>query len=119
MLRAVILVTLMCAALPLVACRDQVRAFRERDLPALPIEVKYRDGLITNGYVLNLRNTTDKTLRVDVAITQGNGETQRFETMVSGNQVQEFGRLEGVTIASGDTILVSSGGYKSVKAKIP
>lgn len=84
----------------------------------LPVQMSTRDGLITNGKVLRLANQSSSTLRLEILVDRTDGKRYRYEVMLSGNQIMELGQLEDVDLASGDVVIVRSGGYADLRGKI-
>ena len=85
----------------------------------LPVDVGVRDGLVTNGKVLQLQNTSTGTLRLELLVDRTDGKRYRYEVTLSSKQVRELGQLENVDLASGDIVTIRSGGYASEKWRIP
>jgi zinc ribbon protein len=98
----------------------QTPSFRERNLPPIPIDVKYRKALFCPGLVLDVANRSGRQLTI--VATFKNPTTNRqgtFQVNVAPNNTAEVGCREGWAFASGDTIRLSHKDYQSWNGNIP
>jgi len=99
---------------------SQSREYKEQSLPALPIEVKFRNALLGPGMVLQVQNKSGAPLMVFVSLK--NPTTQQEKSMrldISPNGNGEIGHQEGWVLASGDSIKVSNASYRTWQGSIP
>ena len=99
---------------------SQSRTYKEQSLPALPVDVKFRNALLGSGMVLQVQNKSGKPLMVVVSLKNPTTQQEKsFRLDISPNGDKEIGHLEGWVLASGDTIKVSNASYQSWQGSIP
>jgi len=99
---------------------SQSREYKEQSLPALPIEVKFRNALLGPGMVLQVQNKSGKPLMIVVSLKNPTTQQEKsFRLDISPNDNKEVGHVEGWVLASGDTIKVSNANYQTWQGSIP
>lgn len=99
---------------------SQSREYKEQSLPALPIEVKFRNALLGPGMVLQVQNKSDKPLMAVVSLSNPTTQQEKsFRLDISPNGDKEVGHVEGWVLASGDKIKVSNASYQTWQGSIP
>lgn len=98
----------------------QSPAFREQNLPPMPVDVGYRKAFVGPGLVLTVKNKSDRHLSLratlkNPSLTQE--KTYRLDVPPKG--AAEVGHKEGWVLASGDLITLSHNDYKSWNGSIP
>lgn len=102
------------------AAAAAAEAERIRNMPAIPIEVFYREALMGSGLVGQFKNTSAKHLAVLLTLsnpTMGTTKTGRLD--LAPQQTKEIGHMEDWPFASGDKIEISHDGYKTILVEIP
>ncbi len=100
------------------ATRDA--ALAEANRPVIPVRVTFRLAFMGQGLVASIRNVTDRPLNVIAALHDAGAEPSRTISLaLAANSAIEIGYAQGWTISSGQSISVSSSGYRSVTAFAP
>jgi len=100
------------------ATRDA--ALAEANRPVLPVRVTFRLAFMGQGLVASIRNVTDRPLNVIAELRDAGAEPTRVISLALGaNAATEIGYAQGWTITSGQSITVSSTGFRSVSAFAP
>lgn len=98
----------------------QSRAYKDQNLPPLPIEVGFRDALLGPGMVLQVRNKSPGMLFALVKLKNPTTrEEKSFRLDITGKGMGEIGHKEGWVVASGDTLEVFNDAYSTWKGSIP
>jgi hypothetical protein len=106
-----------------VATRDA--ALAEANRPVIPARVTFKLAFMGQGLVASIRNVTDTPLNViaelrDRDVGAGAGVPSRTISLaLPPNGTTEIGYAQGWTITSGQSITVSSSGYRAVTAFAP
>jgi hypothetical protein len=100
------------------ATRDA--ALAEANRPVIPVRVTFRLAFMGQGLVASIRNVTDRPLNVIADLRDAGSEPQRTISLaLEANGATEIGYAQGWTITSGQSITVSSSGFRSVTAFAP
>jgi hypothetical protein len=100
------------------ATRDA--ALAEANRPVLPVRVTFRLAFMGQGLVASIRNVTDRPLNVIAELrTAGAEPTRTISLALQPSSAEEIGYAQGWTITSGQSITVSSSGFRSVTAFAP
>jgi hypothetical protein len=100
------------------ATRDA--ALAEANRPVIPVRVTFRLAFMGQGLVASIRNVTDRPLNVIADLREAGSEPSReISLALEPNKAQEIGYAQGWTITSGQSITVSSSGFRSVTAFAP
>ena len=100
------------------ATRDA--ALAEANRPVIPVRVTFRLAFMGQGLVASIRNVTDRPLNVIAELRDAGLEPSReISLALEPNKAQEIGYAQGWTITSGQSITVSSSGFRSVTAFAP
>jgi hypothetical protein len=100
------------------ATRDA--ALAEANRPVIPVRVTFRLAFMGQGLVASIRNVTDRPLNVIAELRDAGAEPSReISLALEPNKAQEIGYAQGWTITSGQSIMVSSSGFRSVTAFAP
>jgi hypothetical protein len=100
------------------ATRDA--ALAEANRPVIPVRVTFRLAFMGQGLVASIRNITDRPLNVIAELRDAGAEPARIISLaLEPNSATEIGYAQGWTITSGQSISVSSSGYRSVTAFAP
>jgi hypothetical protein len=100
------------------ATRDA--ALAEANRPLIPVRVTFRLAFMGQGLVASIRNVTDRPLNVIAELRDaGAGPARSASLALEPNSATEIGYAQGWTINSGQSITVSSSGYRSVTAFAP
>jgi hypothetical protein len=100
------------------ATRDA--ALAEANRPVIPVRVTFRLAFMGQGLVASIRNVTDRPLNVIADLRDAGSEPSREVSLaLEPNKAQEIGYAQGWTITSGQSITVSSSGFRSVTAFAP
>ena len=100
------------------ATRDA--ALAEANRPVIPVRVTFRLAFMGQGLVASIRNVTDRPLNVIAELRDAGADPARTVSLALGaNGATEIGYAQGWTITSGQSITVSSSGYRSVTAFAP
>ena len=100
------------------ATRDT--ALAEANRPVLPVRVTFRLAFMGQGLVASIRNVTDRPLNVIADLRDtGAQPTRTISLALAANAATEIGYAQGWTITSGQSITVSSSGFRSVTAFAP
>jgi hypothetical protein len=101
------------------ATRDA--ALAEANRPVIPVRVAFRLAFMGQGLVASIRNVADRPLNVIAELRDtGSGDPSRTVSLaLAANSATEIGYAQGWTITSGQSISVSSSGYRSVTAFAP
>lgn len=93
---------------------------RVKNLPEMPLEVKYREALLGSGLVASFKNTANRFLAVGVSLNNPSMHQQKsFRVDLAPGEVKEIGHMEGWAFSSGDTIAISHEEYRELEVKIP
>lgn len=88
--------------------------------PDLPISVKYRESILSKGYVTQFHNNSDKHLKVKITIaSETTGKTKQGVLEIAPKSFKEIGWAEGWQFASGESIEVFNAAYKKAQYLIP
>jgi hypothetical protein len=100
------------------ATRDA--ALAEANRPVIPVRVTFRLAFMGQGLVASIRNVTDRPLNVIAELRDAGSEPSRSVSLaLEPNSATEIGYAQGWTITSGQSITVSSSGFRSVTAFAP
>ncbi len=100
------------------ATRDA--ALAEANRPVIPVRVTFRLAFMGQGLVASIRNVTDRPLNVIAELRDAGAEPARTVSLaLNASGATEIGYAQGWTITSGQSITVSSSGYRSVTAFAP
>jgi hypothetical protein len=100
------------------ATRDA--ALAEANRPVIPVRVTFRLAFMGQGLVASIRNATDRPLNVIAELRDAGAEpTRSISLALDPSSTTEIGYAQGWTITSGQSISVSSSGYRSVTAFAP
>ncbi len=100
------------------ATRDA--ALAEANRAVIPVRVTFRLAFMGQGLVASIRNVTDRPLNVIAELRDAGAQAERSVSLALGpNGTTEIGYAQGWTITSGQSISVSSSGYRSVTAFAP
>ncbi len=100
------------------ATRDA--ALAEANRPVIPVRVTFKLAFMGQGLVASIRNVTDKPLNVIAELRDAGAEQARAVSLaLDPNGTTEIGYAQGWTITSGQSISVSSSGYRSITAFAP
>jgi len=100
------------------ATRDA--ALAEANRPIAPVRVSFKLAFMGQGLVASVRNATDQPLNVIAELRDAGPEpTRTISLALDPNGSTEIGYAQGWTITSGQSITVSSSGYRSVTAFAP
>ncbi len=100
------------------ATRDA--ALAEANRPVIPVRVTFRLAFMGQGLVASIRNVTDRPLNVIAELRDAGADPARTVSLaLNANGATEIGYAQGWTITSGQSISVSSSGYRSVTAFAP
>ena len=93
----------------------------QKQLDRLPVSVTYRKALMGAGYVLQIHNTSGKSLPLKITLTNPTfNKTKTFDVVADASPKPfEIGHLEGWTLTSGDVIEISSEGFEPTQGKVP
>ncbi len=93
----------------------------QKQLDRLPVAVTYRKAMMGAGYVLQIRNSSGKSLPLKITLTNPTfNKTKTFDVVADASPKPfEIGHLEGWTLTSGDVIQVSSEGFEPMQGKVP
>jgi hypothetical protein len=101
-----------------IATRDA--ALAEANRPVIPVRVTFRLAFMGQGLVASIRNITDRPLNVIAELRDSGAQPARTISLaLEPNAATEIGYAQGWTITSGQSISVSSSGYRSVTAFAP
>ena len=102
------------------ATRDA--ALAEANRPVLPVRVTFRLAFMGQGLVASIRNSTDRPLNVIADLRDAGADADPVRTIslaLEPKAATEIGYAQGWTITSGQSISVSSSGFRSVTAFAP
>jgi hypothetical protein len=100
------------------ATRDA--ALAEANRPILPVRVAFKLAFMGQGLIASVRNATDRPLNVIAELRDAGAEpTRTISLALDPKGSTEIGYAQGWTITSGQSITVSSSGYRSVTAFAP
>jgi hypothetical protein len=100
------------------ATRDA--ALAEANRPVIPVRVTFRLAFMGQGLVASIRNVTDRPLNVIAELRDAGAEPARTISLaLPASGATEIGYAQGWTITSGQSISVSSSGFRSVTAFAP
>ena len=100
------------------ATRDA--ALAEANRPVIPVRVTFRLAFMGQGLVASIRNVADRPLNVIADLRDAGSEPSReISLALEPNKATEIGYAQGWTITSGQSITVSSSGFRSVTAFAP
>ncbi len=101
-----------------IATRDA--ALAEANRPVIPVRVTFRLAFMGQGLVASIRNVTDKPLNVIAELRDAGADPARAVSLaLDPSGTTEIGYAQGWTITSGQSISVSSSGYRSITAFAP
>jgi hypothetical protein len=84
------------------------------------VRVTFRLAFMGQGLVASIRNVTDRPINVIAELrSTGTDPSRTLSLALDPNGVTEIGYAQGWTIRSGQSITVSSSGYRSVTAFAP
>lgn len=99
---------------------EQASVPMQGDKPALPVVVAYRQAMLSDSYVAQFTNQSDRLLAV--MVTARNPTMKRQETFrldIPANMTKEIGHIEGWSFVSGDVITVTHAEYAPLVKTIP
>lgn len=102
------------------ATRDA--ALAEANRPILPVRVAFKLAFMGQGLVATIRNAADRPLNVIADLRDSGARAEPTRTIslaLDPGGSTEIGYAQGWTIMSGQSITVSSSGYRSVTAFAP
>src|SRR5687767_6351349 len=97
-------------------------ALAEANRPVIPARVTFKLAFMGQGLVASIRNVTDRPLNVIAELRGRDAAGAALRTVslaLAPNGTTEIGYAQGWTITSGQSINVSSSGYRSVTAFAP
>jgi hypothetical protein len=83
----------------------------------MPVTLAKRKSITGSGEVLEVKNELRVALRVQVKLTAGT-ESKTFDLVIDAGKTKEIGRIQGWTLAPGDTVEISAAGYDTLKKRI-
>ena len=90
------------------------------NLPDLPVKVAQRNAILAGGRVAIFSNTGNKTLSVVVVFENPSfKERKRYNLVLNPAETKEIGGFEGWTLIPGESVTLSSEGYKSASYTFP
>jgi hypothetical protein len=100
------------------ATRDA--ALAEANRPVIPVRVTFRLAFMGQGLVASIRNVSDRPLNVIAELRDAGADPARTVSLaLDAKGSTEIGYAQGWTITSGQSITVSSSGYRTVTAFAP
>jgi len=88
--------------------------------PVLPIEVKYRKALLSNGLVAIFKNKTNEEITVLATFTNPKiNVSKSFKLDLGSFSTVEFGHLQGWDFDDGDLITLENNEYAVFKTTLP
>lgn len=100
------------------ATRDA--ALAEANRPVIPVRVTFRLAFMGQGLVASIRNVTERPLNVIAELRDAGSDPSRSVSLaLEPSSATEIGYAQGWTITSGQSITVSSSGFRSVTAFAP
>ncbi len=94
--------------------------YQSMQKPNLPLSLKYRESMLSKGYVAQFHNESDKHLKVKVTITsETTGEAKEGVLEIAPKSFKEIGWTEGWQFASGESVTVFNTAYKKAEYLIP
>jgi hypothetical protein len=97
-----------------------VKAFNHVNKPAMPVEVKYRRAFLSNGYVTDFKNTSNRQLSILATFSNPTLKTTKtLNLILSPGETKEIGHLEGWNFSSGDTMTLAHHDYQSATWNLP
>jgi hypothetical protein len=112
-----------------VALQERTAALATRDValaeanrPIIPVRVTFKLAFMGQGLVASIRNVTDKPLNVIAELRDRDadvGAIRAVSLALPAEGTTEIGYAQGWMITSGQSISVSSSGYRSVTAFAP
>ena len=97
---------------------DANRKLAYANLPAVPVTTSYRKGFIDNGYILQVMNTSDKTISFTLTIERG-AQKKEMPLTLDGKLGKNIGESEGWAFVSGDKFTVAMPDHKPWSGTIP
>ena len=95
-------------------------ALAEANRPVIPVRVTFRLAFMGQGLVASIRNVSDRPLNVIAELRDAGADPARTVSLaLDAKGATEIGYGQGWTITSGQSISVSSSGYRSVTAFAP
>lgn len=97
-------------------------ALAEANRPVIPVRVTFKLAFMGQGLVASIRNATDKPLNVIAELRDRDSTGTPLRTVslaLPASGATEIGYAQGWIITSGQSISVSSSGYRSVTAFAP
>jgi hypothetical protein len=93
---------------------------KEASKPQMPIQVAYRQALLSNGLVAVFKNTSKREISVLATFTNPKiNVSKKFKLDLSSNKPYEFGHMEGWNFQHGDIITLENNGYSELKVSFP
>ncbi len=94
--------------------------FVRGNTPAIPVSVTFREAALDNSLVAQIRNTSDRPIKLLVKVhSSTTNETKQGEVVVGGNQVAEVGWAEGWRFVSGETLRLHHADYRDLEFTVP
>jgi hypothetical protein len=88
------------------------------NLPVIPVTTGYRKGFIDNGYVLEVTNTSAKTIAFTLTIERGD-QKKEMPLTLDGKLLKSIGESEGWAFISGDKFTLAMPDHKPWAGTIP
>ena len=81
----------------------------------VPVAVKFRKAMISNGHVAVISNTSSQTIAISIEIQRASsGQGRSIDLTIDPGRYKEFGEREGWAFVAGDSIKVNQPGFKSL-----
>ena len=88
--------------------------------PELPVAVTYRQAMLSDSYVAQFTNQSDRLLAIMVTARNPTmGRQQTFRLDIPANMTKEIGHIEGWSFVSGDVITLNHAEYAPLVKTIP
>lgn len=88
------------------------------NLPVVPVTTTYRKGFIDSGYILQVMNTSDKTIAITLTIERGD-QKKELPLTLDGKLGKNIGESEGWAFISGDKFTLVMPDHKPWSGTIP
>ena len=83
--------------------------------PEVEVLVGFRKAMISSGKVATIKNAAGQSIAITVNIERpSSGGSRTFELTLDSGQVKEIGEREGWAFISGDRMVISQAGHKSM-----
>jgi hypothetical protein len=89
------------------------------NLPDVPVKLSTSKGIVASGYVLQVQNTSDKTIAISLSVERpSDGKTKVYELTLDGGVFKRIGELEGWAFITGDKVKVAQSEHKPLEVSI-